>query len=143
MTFIVLYLFCAYEFSYICNMKWLRKLLKGASLTTALFVVQACYGIYVDDINDVYLCFHVKSAENDSPLKNVEIKMRNHASPDQNWSLLGYTGEAGLMETYVFWEEGSDIEFSFKADGDEYMIKDTVLSKVSSSEIHIKLQKAE
>lgn len=34
-----------YIFSYICNMKKvIRNILKGASLTGALFVFQACYG---------------------------------------------------------------------------------------------------
>ena len=36
-------------------MKWLRKLLKGMSLTAALFVFQACYGTpagYPDDFFD-------------------------------------------------------------------------------------------
>ena len=29
--------------------KWIRRILKGASLTTALFVFQACYGTPVPD----------------------------------------------------------------------------------------------
>ena len=32
--------------------KWIRRILKGASLTTALFVFQACYGTPVPDPND-------------------------------------------------------------------------------------------
>ena len=32
--------------------KWIRRILKGVSLTTALFVFQACYGTPVPDPND-------------------------------------------------------------------------------------------
>ena len=32
--------------------KWIRRILKGASLTTALFVFQACYGTPVPDPKD-------------------------------------------------------------------------------------------
>ena len=39
--------------------KWIHRILKGASLTTALFVFQACYGTPVPAPQD-QLSFHVE-----------------------------------------------------------------------------------
>ncbi|MBR4660227.1 MAG: hypothetical protein IKO77_02225, partial [Bacteroidales bacterium] len=57
--------------------KWLHNLLKGASLTTALFIFQACYGTPYDyDFQTETLEFNVKDAETGEPITGVNLQMR-------------------------------------------------------------------
>ena len=56
-------------------MKWLHNLLKGLSLTTALFVFQACYGT-PEWLHDNALPFKVVDARTGDPLEGVGISSR-------------------------------------------------------------------
>lgn len=121
-------------------MGFLRNLLKGASLTTALFVFQACYGTYkwLDEVN---MSFKVVSAEDGKPVKDAAILTR--FSDNSAWNLLGYTDEEGVAD--VFYGRAYESPPEFRIDGKEsgYIVKDTVFYDLSSRVYNISLQKAE
>ena len=69
-------------------MKWLRNILKGISLSSALFVFQACYGT-PQWLNDVEVKFKLVSSTDNTPLKDVEISTRVYKSENLDWILCG------------------------------------------------------
>jgi hypothetical protein len=123
-------------------MKWLHNLMKGASLTTALFIFQACYGT-PEWMNDRDVSITVVSAEDNAPLKDVEVFTRVYHDENLDWNLCGYTDESGKLETYVGVASPNDPEFRFKAGDVTYQVKDTVIAIPSNGVIEIKLCKAE
>jgi hypothetical protein len=52
---------------------WIRKLAGGISLTSALFVFQACYGSPQDMDNDIYIHGVVKSIINGMPIQGIKV----------------------------------------------------------------------
>ena len=125
-------------------MKWFRNLLKGATLTTALFIFQACYGTprWLDTTG---VNFKVVSAEDNSPIKDIEVFTRVYDSDpvesvDLDWNLCGYTGEDGVLEAIVGIMDGNNPQFRFKDNGEVFAQKDTVIENLSGI-ILIKLQK--
>lgn len=123
-------------------MKFLRKLLKGLSITTALFVFQACYGT-PRWLSETDMTFKVVSAVDGTPLQGVEISTRVYRSEMLDWLLCGYTDEDGTAEVMAGLMDGRSPEFRFKAEGETYAVKDTVISDLSRRIIEIKLSKAQ
>lgn len=123
-------------------MKWLHNLLKGLSLTTALFIFQACYGT-PEWLHDANLQFKVVAADTGEPLKDVYVSSRVQAADNLNWILCGRTNEAG--EAHVFFEtvEGQDPQFRFEMLDSDYMVKDTVIVDTKYRTVEIHLAKAE
>ena len=124
-------------------MGFFRNFLKGASLTTALFIFQACYGTpsWLDE-TDVSL--KVISAEDGSPIKDVSVYTRVYESENLDWNLRGYTNDEGIANVLVGVMEGCSPQLRFEAEGNQYAVKDTVIAALSHSRlIEIKLQKAE
>lgn len=125
-------------------MKWFRNLLKGASLTTALFIFQACYGT-PRWLNETEVTFKVVSAEDNAPVKDIEVLTRVYDSDvvegvDLDWNLCGYTGEDGTLDAYVGVMDGNDPEFRFKDNEEVFALKDTVIENLGGT-VLIKLQK--
>lgn len=124
-------------------MGFFRNFLKGASLTTALFIFQACYGTpsWLDETD---VSFKVISAEDGSPIKDVSVYTRVYESENLDWNLRGYTNEEGIANVLVGVMEGRSPQLRFEAEGNQYAVKDTVIADLSHSRlIEIKLQKAE
>lgn len=125
-------------------MKWFRNLLKGATLTTALFIFQACYGT-PRWLNDVDVQFKVVSAEDNSPVKDIEVYTRIYDSDpyegvDLDWNYCGKTQEDGFLSTFVGKADNTDPQFRFQDTNDVYALKDTVIENLGGV-ILIKLQK--
>ena len=83
--------------------KILHNLLKGASLTTALFIFQACYGVpqpalYAEE-GVAPMSFSLVSRDTGEPLKGILIK-GSSISPDY-YSDLGVTGEDGRCSVSI------------------------------------------
>jgi putative lipoprotein (rSAM/lipoprotein system) len=55
--------------------KWRRKLLGGLSLTSALFIFQACYGTPHDFGLDVFIEGQVKSEKTSKPIKGIKVSV--------------------------------------------------------------------
>lgn len=123
-------------------MKWLHNLLKGFSLTAALFIFQACYGS-PEWLHDNNLRFKVIAADTGDPLEGVRISSRVQAAENLDWIPVGETGTNG--ETFVHFGtmDGAKPQFRFEAQENEYRVKDTVLMDLSYRLVEIRLERAE
>ena len=111
-------------------MKFIRNLLKGISLTAAMFVFQACYG--TDEwYGETNMTFHVVSAEDGSPMPHVKIRSQLQVGDTaQDWYLLGYTNDEGIASVWVNndYSDNSQTLFRFVADDPAYAVKDTLFN---------------
>lgn len=119
-------------------MKLFRNLLKGATLTTAMFIFQACYGT-PDWYQNTDIKFKVVSAVDNKPLDHVSIYTRVAEAENLDWNLCGYTGEDGVLDAYVGYDAHVAPQFRFDAEGDIYEVKDTVIADMTPRTIEIKL----
>lgn len=126
-------------------MKWFRNLLKGASLTTALFVFEACYGTGVAyDYYEYEFNVRVLSADDLTPLKDIGVSFNNNLDTERNWIMIGYTDENGMFNNRfaTVSENTDDLQFRFFSQSGEYEVKDTLITDFSDT-IEIHLRKAE
>ena len=125
-------------------MKWLHNLLKGFSLTGALFVFQACYGTPCvppyQDGEYTPMSFSVVSHKTGEPLKG--IKILSYPAPNYYFKeQVGVTGEDGRCRVDLYYLR--DIERAFITFEDpqvKYEAKDTSLVDLRDREIVIKLE---
>jgi hypothetical protein len=54
---------------------WIRRIIKGLSLTSALFVFQACYGTPHDFGLDLFIEGQVKSKTTDLPIEGIKVSV--------------------------------------------------------------------
>ena len=121
--------------------KILHNLLKGASLTTALFIFQACYGIAQPywEPGEAPMRFSLVSRTTGEPLKGILVK---GAASEGNaaYQELGITDETGRCQVtipYLRNEKGPFLRFE---DPDGKMApKDTSLADLREREIVIQL----
>lgn len=119
-------------------MRLIRKILKGISLTAAMFVFQACYGTqyYFDETN---LTFRVVSEETGEPLPDVKVETQlaendTTGGGDNYWSLCCYTDSMGVADVYAI--TSSDLtstKFRFTDTNSHYAVKDTVVDEWSDT----------
>ena len=121
-------------------MKWLHNLLKGASLTGALFVFQACYGIPqgpLDERGVAPMNFKLVSHETGLPLEGVQILVNDFGT----LNLLGRTNAEGRCHVeipYVRNEKGPFL--TFEDPQGFYQPKDTSLADLRERDIIVKLE---
>ena len=121
-------------------MKWLHNLLKGVSLSGALFVFQACYGIpqgplYEDGLAP--MTFKLISHETGLPVEGVHILVNEYGS----LRLLGQTAADGRCHVeipYVRNEKGPFL--TFEDPQGFYQPKDTTLADLRERDIIVKLE---
>ena len=123
-------------------MKWLHNLLKGLSLTTALFIFQACYGT-PDWLHDNSLEFKVVAADSGEPLKDVYVSTRVQANDNLDWIPCGRTNEYGEVHVFFGTADGCSPQFRFERMDSDYRVKDTVLTDIKYRIVEIPLVKAE
>ena len=123
-------------------MKWLHNLLKGLSLTTALFIFQACYGT-PEWLHDANLHFKVVAADTGEPLKDVYVSSRVQAADNLDWIPCGRTNEDGEAHVFFGTAEGQDPQFRFEMVDSDYKVKDTVIVDTKYRTVEIQLVKAE
>ena len=82
-------------------MKWLHDILKGASLTGALFVFQACYGSpqieYLE--GGAPMRFSLVSARTGEPLEGIGIAAK--PLKEGIYQIIGTTGADGKCEVFI------------------------------------------
>ncbi len=102
---------------------FIKKIIGGLSLTTALFIFQACYGTPQDFGADVYIHGLVKSKRTGLPVKG--IKVSNEALPQYQ-----YTDVNGGFSFYTESSASCKIKFEdFDSDlNGSFMDKDTILA---------------
>lgn len=117
------------------TMKWLRNILKGATLTTALFVFQACYGTGPDNFDGLEMSFRVVSKKTGDAIPDIIIKTK--PSQGSTWYEVGKTDTQGFARIYGLDYNYNGIEFLFEGEG--VPAKDTVLTDLSKNYHEIRL----
>ena len=120
-------------------MKWLHNLLKGVSLTGALFVFQACYGIkqgplYEDGVAPMN--FRMVSHKTGLPVEGVRVLVNDWGS----LRIIGQSDADGRCHVeipYVRNEKGPFL--TFEDPQGFFQPKDTTLADLRDREIVIKL----
>ena len=102
-----------------------RKLLGGMSLTTAVFIFQACYGTPQDFGADIFIDGLVKSKNTGEPIKGIKVSVADNPQYQ-------YTNDAG---EFSFYTESADIKVIKFQDIDSiqngaFINKDTILTNV-------------
>lgn len=121
--------------------KILHNLLKGASLTTALFIFQACYGIRQPfwDYGEAQMRFSLVSRATGEPLEGIQVKAAINAT-DASYIELGVTdgeGRCHVAIPYLRNEKGPFLRFE---DPEGKMApKDTSLADLREREILIQM----
>ena len=124
-------------------MKFLHNLLKGVSLTGALFVFQACYGTPQEPLYEengvAPMSFSIVSHTTGEPLKGIQVKGGSwSAAMDQH--TLGATDDGGHCRVeipYLRNHEGPYLRFE-DPEG-RFAPKDTTLADLRDRDIVIKL----
>jgi len=126
-------------------MKILHNLLKGVSLTGALFVFQACYGMpnapLYDERGLAPMSFSVVSQATGAPVEGIRIlssvsTFHEYIQPSE----LGVTGADGKCKVNIPYSRNVDGPFLRFEDSDgHYVVKDTTLADLREREIVIRL----
>ena len=107
---------------------WRKKILGGLSLTSALFIFQACYGTPHDMVLDIFIEGHVKSEKTNKPVKGIKVSVEDKLQYQ-------YTDESGKFSFYT--ETASSYKIKFEdIDSDQngiFVEKDTLLTKIDKT----------
>ncbi len=117
-------------------MKLLHNILKASTLSTALFIFQACYGTPVDYWGGEFseVTFKVMSAADKSPLEGIRVNCKD----GDDWVDCGKTNSKGMLT--IFATRVSD-EFSFVDPDGNYSQLDTTFNTISETyEIPLRLK---
>lgn len=114
--------------------KLIRNILKGTSLSTALFIFQACYGMPIGyDEYDLY--FNVVDGETNNPIPDADVLVKENGS--ELWYDAGKTNPYGWVSIYNYDFPSIEVKFNAK----EYEPKDTTITDLDFRKITIKLYK--
>jgi hypothetical protein len=105
---------------------WKRKLLGGLSLTSALFIFQACYGTPQDFGLDIFIQGQVKSLTTGKPIPGIKVSVAEKMQHE-------YTNEEGKFSFYTETADNYRIKFE-DIDANQYGLfndRDTLLSGIS------------
>jgi hypothetical protein len=106
----------------------MRKIYGGLSLTTLLFIFQACYGSPEDLSDDVVIRGIVISGKTEQPIPRIKVTIDNQPQfrmTDNNGKFQIY---ASLSSEYKIKFEDIDL-----TNGGTFLVKDTVLKTVDGS----------
>ena len=124
-------------------MKWLHNLLRGFSLTGALFVFQACYGIpeppLYEEGGEAPMTFTLVSHSTGAPLAGIDIKY-NSTNGDDIIYKIGATDADGKCQVKIPYRRNLEGPFiRFEDPEGQYIAKDTVLIDLRERNITVKL----
>ena len=127
-------------------MKWLHNLLKGASLTTALFIFQACYGTeqnyFLEERGQAAMSFTVTSRKSGKPLEGIRVSGSENSDP--NFFNLGVTGPDGRCSVLIpYYRNVRGPYIRFEDPSGYYEVKDTVLYDLRERDIDIRMNDAQ
>jgi putative lipoprotein (rSAM/lipoprotein system) len=107
---------------------WRKKILGGLSLTSALFIFQACYGTPQDMGLDIFIEGQVKSEKTSKPVKGIKVSVEDKMQYQ-------YTDESGKFSFYT--ETASSYKIKFEdIDADQngiFVEKETLLTKIDKT----------
>lgn len=124
-------------------MKWLHHLLKGFSLTGALFVFQACYGMpeppLYEEGGEAPMSFSLVSRSTGFPLEGIHIK-GSATSTGQGMQDLGVTDANGRCQVSIPYKRNLEGPFIvFEDPQGQYIVKDTTLADLRERDITVRL----
>ena len=125
-------------------MKILHNLLKGASLTGALFVFQACYGMPQDSAYHegglAPMSFSLVSRATGEPIEGIQVKGSSWKGDLDREDSLGVTGEDGRCRVEIPYLRNVEGPFlRFEDPTGQFAAKDTTLADLRDRDIVIKL----
>ena len=124
-------------------MKFLHNLLKGASLTGALFVFQACYGMPQSPLDiesgEAPMSFSLVSRTTGEPLEGIRIKGGSweRSREVEELGVTDANGRCRVEIPYYRNQEGPYIRFEDPQGA--FVVKDTTLADLRDREIVVKL----
>ena len=107
---------------------WRRKLLGGLSLTSALFIFQACYGTPHDFGLDIFIEGQVKSLKTNIPVNGIKVSVADKMQFE-------YTNEDGKFSFYTETADSYKIKFE-DTDSNQngiFVGKDTLLTNIDKT----------
>ena len=120
-------------------MKILHNVLKGVSLTAAMFVFQACYGTPHQGLYEGESVLFKVVSEEGEPLDDIKVMSQTESGMDSvefDWQLCGFTDESG--EIYADIESLAEgTRFRFSDSGAEYALKDTLITDYFDGAVEI------
>lgn len=122
-------------------MKWIRRILKGISLTAVLFVFQACYGTE-RDYYDTMIDFCIVSAETGEPIEGIQVieqVLTSDSTLTYDNHIVDYTDNEGHLSC---WTVGGLHRYMFVDTSSVYATADTVFDPFDVDTVNIVLQKA-
>ncbi|MBQ9583225.1 MAG: hypothetical protein IJR25_02730 [Bacteroidales bacterium] len=124
-------------------MKWLRNLLKGTTLSTALFVFQACYGMPQSALYESGMApmdFSLVERNSGRPLEGITISV---AGGEWNETQLGITGADGRCHVEIpYIRNDFGPKLSFQDPTGVYVTKDSTFVDLRERVILIELDSA-
>lgn len=105
---------------------WIRRIAGGLSLTTAMFVFQACYGTPQDFGLDFQIEGQVRSQVTGLPVKGIKVSIANNLQYQ-------YTDENGKFSFYTEMMENVRVVFEDidQMDNGNFISKDIVVNAIS------------
>lgn len=125
-------------------MKILHNFLKGISLTGALFVFQACYGIaeppLYEEGGTARMSFTLVSHKDGKPLEGINVMGSPFNYPS---TVLGVTDANGHCTVEIPYRRNIDGPYlRFEDNGGNFIAKDTTLTDLRERDILIKMDPA-
>jgi hypothetical protein len=105
-----------------------RKIIQGLSLTSVMFVFQACYGTPQDFGNDINLAGVVTSSATGKPVEGIKISIENSHQYQLTDSIGRFAMYVPKMESYNIKFEDID-----SINNGSFRSKDTTLTTVNNS----------
>jgi putative lipoprotein (rSAM/lipoprotein system) len=104
---------------------WRRKLLGGLSLTSALFIFQACYGTPQDMGLDIFIEGQVKSKTTGNPIKGIKVSVADKIQYQ-------YTDNEGRFSLYTEAADSYRIKFEDidLAQNGSFFDRDTIFTAI-------------
>ena len=120
-------------------MKALHNILKGMSLTTALFVFQSCYGMPQGARNDLFEATLKLEDNRGNAIDGVRVSVRNDWT--SGWVEQAMSDDAGNADILIPYDSGNAfVDIRLEAEG--YSPKDTTITDMAGGEIRIVLKDA-
>lgn len=110
-----------------------QKIIRGLSLTSVMFVFQACYGPPQDFGYDVYLSGIVTSSVTGKPIKGIKVSLRDTSQYELTDSVGTFNMYVPRLNSYkIIFEDVDSINQG------SFVSKDTTLTSVNDS-IHVNI----
>ena len=124
-------------------MKWLHNILRGVSLTSALFVFQACYGMpeppLYEEGGEAPMTFSIVSRSTGDPVEGVQIS-GSAVNRTEGMRLLGVTDAEGKCQVRIPYKRNLEGPFIvFEDPSGSFAAKDTTLADLRERDIVIKM----